>query len=288
MIRLIEKIYLFAFITCFNMGCYKEANVPAVYPDDCISGHTGASLDVVTWNLHDFPSNGEITIDSLAVLVTRLDADIIALQEITGTEDFNRLLEKLPRYRGIINANSDLNLAYLVKGNIIVEPESIRVLYEDDPYIFPRPPFCLAVSGPGIRDLVLINIHLKCCEGAENVYRRAVALEKLKQYLDDSLKDSEVIILGDFNSALNSGDNENPFSGFLSDSLHYRFADLPVALGDEEYWSYPGWPSHIDHFIITDELFDKNISAQCLTPDLCDSLYLINVSDHRPVLLQIR
>ena len=288
MTRLYLKIRLLVFISFCLSGCYSESNAPAAVPDDCISGFTGSSLDVVTWNLHDFPSNGVPTIDSLANMVTRLDADIIALQEITGTESFNKLLLKLPGYRGIINANADLNLAFLIRDYITIEPESIRILFEDDNYIFPRPPFCLAVSLQGMPDLLLIDIHLKCCEGAENIYRRAMALDKLKQYIDDSLKNERVIILGDFNQPLLTVESENPFSGFLDDSLHYRFADKSVANGDERYWSYPAWPSHIDHIMITDELFDNDISVRCLTPDLCDSLYFVNISDHRPLLMRIR
>ena len=110
MIRLTEKILLTALVACCITGCYKEANDPVIYPGDCISGYTGTSLDVVTWNVHDFPANGDITVDSLALLITRLDADIIAFQEITSADNFKRLLAKLPGYRGIINADKDLNL----------------------------------------------------------------------------------------------------------------------------------------------------------------------------------
>ena len=54
------------------------------------------SLDVITWNIENFPKNGQQTIDSVAVIIQSLDADVIALQEIMNVSDFNNLLSLLP------------------------------------------------------------------------------------------------------------------------------------------------------------------------------------------------
>ena len=47
------------------------------------------SLDVITWTIENFPKNGQQTIDSVAVIIQSLDADVIALQEIMNVSDFN-------------------------------------------------------------------------------------------------------------------------------------------------------------------------------------------------------
>ena len=76
-----------------------------------------------------------------------------------------------------------------------------------------------------------------------------------------------------------------------------RATDLPIALaqGPNYYWSYPTWPSHLDHILISDELFSffSDPSASALTVRVDDFLpngwadYDQFLSDHRPVGLKI-
>ncbi len=286
--KLILKNSLFVLFACLShTGCRTTSGEPEA-SSSCISGITGNSLDIVTWNVHDFPYRGNESIVQIASLITKLNADIIALQEVVSRDAFNRLLAALPGYRGIIDAASDLNLAYLFKKDIRVNYNNVKILFCNDPFDFPRPPFCISFDQTGSKKIILVNIHLKCCDGAENIYRRKIALEKLKKYLDDSLASDRVILLGDFNDEITKESSENVFTSFLEDSLHYRFADLAIADGNPSGWSFPGWPGDLDHFLITDELFNENYSVTCLRPDLCDSLYTEYVSDHRPVLFQLK
>ncbi len=276
------------FIACLVLPeCRIDSHAPEG-SSDCIPALTGKSLDIVTWNVHDFPSKGNETINRLSGLILKINPDIIALQEVVSSDAFNRLLAVLPGYHGIINAGSDLNLAYLFKDSISVEYGSEKILFSDDPYDFPRPPLLLTLPEASGDKIILVNIHLKCCDGEENIFRRKSALEKLKQYLDDSLSSARVIVLGDFNDEITKGNPDNVFTAFLDDSLNYRFADRAVAEGDPSTWSFPGWPGDLDHFLITKELFDENYSVSCLTPDRCDSLYFEDISDHRPVLLEMK
>ena len=39
----------------------------------------------------------------------------------------------------------------------------------------------------------------------------------------------------------------NVFENILNDSNNYRFVDLPIAQGNNSEWSFPNWPSHLDH-----------------------------------------
>lgn len=66
---------------------------------------------------------------------------------------------------------------------------------------------------------------------------------------------------------------------------------MDIAEGDSEDWSYPTWPSHLDHLLLTEELFDELNDASCVVESVKIDEYLDNgwweyenyVSDHRPV-----
>ncbi len=65
---------------------------------------------------------------------------------------------------------------------------------------------------------------------------------------------------------------------------------MEIAFGDNDYWSFPSWPSHIDHILITDELFNETYNVQTLLIDEqffnTTSQYVSFISDHRPLLIQ--
>ena len=83
---------------------------------------------------------------------------------------------------------------------------------------------------------------------------------------------------------------------FLEDPTHYQFADEAIASGAQSGWSYPGWPSHLDHILITDALFAdlSNPGAEVATIKVDDfmsggfSSYDYYISDHRPVGMKIQ
>ena len=80
-------------------------------------------------------------------------------------------------------------------------------------------------------------------------------------------------------------DTENVFQSLLDDSENYHFTDLNIADNSDEYWSFPSWPSHIDHILIND-IFGELISdAEIVRLDdyVGYSYSQNNISDHRPV-----
>jgi endonuclease/exonuclease/phosphatase family metal-dependent hydrolase len=245
-------------------------------------------FDIITWNVPDFPVNDEEVVERLSAMVSASGTDILALQEMEGTEKFSDLLASLPGYAGFISAASDQNPAFLVRKESRLSIVEARALFEDDPYAFPRPPLMISVVNVAGDTTILINLHLKCCEGEVNEARRQAGMYKLKQFADSYLYNDKLIILGDFNEEITGPGGQMVFHQFLSDSLNYRFADLSLAYGPTSGWSYPEWPSHIDHFIISNEWFEHDYSVVCLTPELCDSTYFTTISDHRPLLLRIR
>lgn len=198
------------------------------------------------------------------------------------------LISDLPGWNYEILILSDLNLSFLYKTSEILIENAIIDIFSGDPYAFPRPPVQISISHNNGLKTIIINIHLKCCGGHENLNRRKDASKKLKAYIDQYYPDQEVILLGDFNNIISmSPHEENVLYNFIEDHQNYQFADMEIALGDTASWSYPSWPSHIDHILITNELFDNIIQTQTLPLDKCNPQYLHEISDHRPVILQL-
>lgn len=288
------RIIIFTLLITFLVppGCRKTPEPPL--PDDsfefgpCIP-HPGTSqtLDIVAFNVESFPKNGYTSVLAAASLMKTIGADVYALQEVASESAFNQLVSLMPGYTGIfyIINNSDWNLAYIIRtSEITVDEAATRLLFTDSQY-FPRPPFEIKIkhklSG---RELYLINNHLKCCGGPENEASRRNASEMLKTYLDTYRADDAVAVLGDLNDEITGSEiNDNPFLNFINDPSNYLFADMEIARGSMLWWSYPSYPSHIDHILVTDELFADIDTTIVYKPAPCYPDYPEFISDHRPV-----
>ena len=85
------------------------------------------------------------------------------------------------------------------------------------------------------------------------------------------------------------------FRSFFAEPDLYRFEDMAIAEGSSSNWSYPSWPSHLDHILITDELFDdmENANSEIQVIKVGDYMdggfneYDAKISDHRPVAIKI-
>ena len=123
--------------------------------------------------------------------------------------------------------------------------------------------------------------------------RRYTAMNLLKAYIDDNLSNEKVIVLGDLNDDISEPYLNNVFQDVLDDSNNYQFADLFIAQGNSSDWSFPNWPSHLDHILITNELFDELGTIEVNTIKIDDYInggwteYDQNISDHRPVAMKI-
>lgn len=258
---------------------------------------SAGTFDVVTWNIQDFPRSGQSTINYVSQIVQELNADVIALQEIDNRTSFQQLLDDLEGWDGYYTNYSFLNLAYIYKTSA-VEILDVFEIYTNDNREFPRAPLVMELRYRG-EFFVIINNHLKCCGDGfidqldpwDEETRRFGASYLLNQYIETNYPNDKVIVLGDFNDVLTDNSNHNVFQPFLSQPEAYRFADTEIATGTSFNWSYPDWPSHIDHLLVTNELFnaldDDNAVVQTIKIDnyLPGGLntYYNEVSDHRPV-----
>tara|TARA_B100001250_G_scaffold329589_1_gene294300 strand:- start:1075 stop:1719 length:645 start_codon:yes stop_codon:yes gene_type:complete len=147
----------------------------------------------------------------------------------------------------------------------------------------------------------IINNHFKCCgdgiidfdDMSDEENRRYTAINLIKEYIDNNLPDNNVIVLGDLNDDIAESSSNNVFQEVLDDSTHYQFADLEIAQGNSSEWSFPNWPSHLDHILITNELFDSANNLEVQTIKIDEYLdggwneYDQNISDHRPVAMKL-
>jgi len=278
--------------SCTYPELYYDCSGNYLYIEEFLNQDHSNSLEIVTWNIEWFPKNGNNTIDTLATIIDYLDLDIIAIQEMTDSNSLNSLKNHLGNnweaFHTIIDSEYGV-LAYLINNqNITINREPYEILPEsqyDHDFAF-KHPYVLEIIYNDI-EYILINIHFKCCDGSED--RRLRASEYLEEYIDDYFDNQNVIVLGDFNDLIYD-DSPNVFAPFTNKPDNYKFVDMDIASGIEFYWSFPSWPSHLDHILITDELFDENYNVHTLHVDRQffseNSDYDEYVSDHRPVLIQ--
>ncbi len=262
---------------------------------------TDSTLDVITWNIEHFPKNGQTTINYVTQIVEALDADVIAIQEVSEEVWLNQLIDNLDGWEGYYAYDQYVGLAYIYK-TAVVEDVDIFEIYTDKSRELPRAPLVMEMSYAGL-PYVIINNHYKCCgDGYMNLNdewdeetRRYDASVLLDEYIAINYLNDKVILLGDLNDVLTDSPANNVFQVFIDDAESYLFADMEIAQGSNSNWSYPTWPSHIDHLLITNELFDEygNNGSAVETIKLDDYFsswyaYDNNVSDHRPVGLKIK
>jgi len=286
------KYKLLILLSFLILSCSENAN-PLSSDNDEIDGHINSSLnfagadnslDIVTWNIENFPKH-KMTLEYVHEAIDSLNVDILALQEIESANALNELNQLLgDNWQSYKSYTSNYgNLAYLINTNSIQTFLSPYNVLNEESYNFAsRTPYVLEFVY-NTENFYLINVHLKCCDGSEE--RRRNANEALYNYIITSLNNENVLIVGDYNDLLI--DDDNVFDIFLNNSENFQFTDYDIASGESAYWSFPSWPSHLDHILITNELFDNMIETQTVLIDnsLIEyfSTYEEYISDHRPV-----
>ena len=187
-----------------------------------------------------------------------LDANIYALQEIQDTTLLKQIVSEIPNYECYFKSSYYAGLAYVFDSSTI-EINSIYEIFTSEPYWnpFPRSPLIIDFDYEGTQYIV-INNHFKCCgDGVlelDNYYdeenRRFQAMNYLKEFIDDNFPNTNVILTGDLNDNIDDNFQNNVFQNVINDNLDYLFVDMPIAQGSSLNWSYPSWPSHLDHILI--------------------------------------
>jgi endonuclease/exonuclease/phosphatase family metal-dependent hydrolase len=198
------------------------------------SSNESASLRLLTWNigyaeLEDDTRAHDKDLPAVADVILREDPDAVALQELTGNTQFNKLLGLLRgKYRGAVaqQGRDDRFEAVLVKDSgASFSSVAAGARYAIAASFRPR---------ERSREVVLLSAHAD----AFNAARRRSYTETLVDWAQDRAQAAEVFIAGDFNFELKAANETNLYTDNLKhDSESYSqilrsFRDLGRNAGD--------------------------------------------------------
>jgi len=286
-------------------GCGKPVtnsnnnNDPTDYGLSGLSFGSESTFEVMTWNLEHFAKEGQTTVNYVAQVIFNLDIDVVGLQEIEDQEDFLDIIDELNDldstatwvgYRAGSSSSHSQELAYVINTEWVNLLDNPYEIYQSDGWAFPREPFILELTYAN-QTIFIINNHLKAFDEVSDRERRREASQLLEEYIENYLANSNVIVIGDYNDEITDVENDNVFWNFISKPGSYKFVDMDIANGSSADFSYPTWPSQIDHILINEPLFDEFDAQTSAVRVIRVDDYLENgwseydqsISDHRPV-----
>ncbi|MEE4256038.1 MAG: T9SS type A sorting domain-containing protein [Bacteroidales bacterium] len=289
---LVGSIILLLLLPCINLRAQDFSD---------LEFGTDTTLEIVTWNIEWFPKNGQTTVNDVSLILDAMDADLIAVQEIDDKTVFSQMIDALDGWNAYFLYGEYNSLAYIYKEET-VELIDVYEIFSEEWRVFPRSPLVIEFLYKGDA-FIVINNHLKCCgdgildllDDWDEEKRRYDACNMMEDFIQTSHPDDRVILTGDLNDILTDIPANNVFNVFLEQPEAFLFADMDIAQGSISQWSYPNWPSHLDHLLISDELFDifSAEGSEVQTIRLDDYYsggmgeYDDRVSDHRPVGLKL-
>ncbi len=250
---------------------------------------------MATWNIENYPKN-DSTPATLADLISSLDLDMVALQEVQDIAAFNELVERLRGYEGMLSSHTYgdgtyQKVGYVYRSNLI-SMSGAFLLFSQQGYEFPRPPFKVDVNvnnGTRSFDFTAIALHLKAGGGFSERQRREDAVVILENHLRTTVQGSgsgSLMVLGDFNDTL-TGAGEAVFSPIATAPQLYTIrTQANSSSGDVSFV-----PSSVllDHIVTTTALDDELTGSSAIIPrlDMQMTGYVGQVSDHLPVIVRV-
>lgn len=293
-------------------------------PGITLSGTSLRSLKVVNWNLEWFgspvqnPANDSLQQANVTTILKKLDADIYALAEVVDTARFRAVANELSGYSYIISdfgsyadSITDVDyasaqkLAFLYKTSVIKNIRSYGVLRRGGSsnayynWSSGRFPFLMEAQAKLNGDSALIHfvlLHAKANTGttADKINswnRRRNGLIELKDSLDAQYPTSNLVILGDFNDALDktittemAPDTTTSYIDFMNDSIHYKPLTLPLSLAGKQ--STVSYNTVIDNVLASDEMGVAYLPGSARIRNEVEKLvsnYATTTTDHYPV-----
>lgn len=294
------------------------------------------TLDIVNWNLEFFgarkedygneefgPADEGLQAANVQKVLDSLQADIIAVEEISNDSLFAALVSRLGKYKATCSARYSYSFegpsntfppqkVCFLYDTTTVDIVSTKVLFEDlydsartsTPSLLPgypggspgsfyssgRLPFMMTVNATiesVSTRISLIVLHAKSGDAPEDRDRRVYDAQVLKDSLDALYPNEKLIILGDLNDDLDESivpGQPSSYLNFVTDTARY----IPVTkvLSDAGARSTVSFADVIDHQIISTELGPEYLtgSAQILTPFAAIPNYANTTSDHLPVI----
>lgn len=291
------------------------------------------TLDVANWNLEFFgarfedygeefgPAEESLQVFNARDVINSLDADIIAVEEVSNDSIFAELIKLLPgkaatcsnRYSHSFDDDGSFPPQKLcfIYDTTTVRVLSVRPMFEQlydqarltNPALLPgcpggpssfyssgRLPYLLkaSVTIEGVTEEVsLVVLHSKSGAAEADRLRRLYDGAVLKDSLDSQFSTDKFIVLGDINDDLDvsiTPGAATPYANFVNDTA--RYSPITKALSDAGARSTVSFQDVIDHQIISNEMFEFYIpgSAQIIAPFTLIPNYANTTSDHLPVI----
>ena len=261
-----------------------------------------STFDVVTWNIEWFGSDSrgpvpDLQISNVIEVIETIDAELYAFQEISNRSRFLELAESLENYSGFVSFYPQAQqTAYLFKTSVIDSLDSgeLRDGQNDFDWASGRFPLLFefdATIGKKTQRITSYNLHAKALGDQGSYNRRKNAAVSLKDFLDESKKEDNVIVLGDFNDQFNSStynQEESPYSIFVQDENYFA---VTKSLEDAGFASYlvGQFRSMIDHIVVTNALIEGHIeNSQRVENTSYIENFTSTTSDHAPVWSRFR
>ncbi|HEY6506015.1 MAG TPA: T9SS type A sorting domain-containing protein [Chitinophagaceae bacterium] len=282
---------------------------------------SSSTLDVVSWNIEWFgasfedPANDNLQRENAKKIIRYLDADIYGLTEMVDTVQIRRLVDSLgSNYAYIISdfcsnatapgTNAWRNgqkLVFLYKKDIFSNVTARGMLRNSSNaytnWASGRFPFLLNADvtiGGITKNINFIVIHGKAGSTSDDYNRRRAGAQELKDSLDLRYSNTNNIIFGDFNDALNqtistASGPETSYQPIVFDSLdadHYK--SITIGLANLGQTTMINFPNVIDNHVISNEMEAYYIlnTVQIrmdITNVVPDYITAHNTSDHYPV-----
>ena len=316
-----------------DLPCAEEFD-PS-YPGSDIS--KDLTFEAVAWNIEWFgdednspaarhENSDEIQKEAVKAALLKLDADVIAVNEISDDVLFEQMVSEMEGYDFILSAATSYpdspggqKVGFIYKTSTVNLIDSRPLLTELHPFYnggdhsllpdYPesadrffasgRLPFLMeaivTINGHS-QEMKFIALHARAngSSGAQNRYdMRKYDVEKLKDYIDSNFSEDHVMILGDYNDDLdftvaNVTTTVTTYDSYLQDNENYSFPTL--ALSEAGYRTYVAgnYNDMIDHIMITNELDYSYMEGSARVHyELYNSDYAYTTSDHFPVSIRL-
>ena len=296
------------------------------------------TLDVVNWNFEFFgaqkedyqnqefgPADESLQLKNIRDVLRTLQADIIAVEEVSNDSIFAVLVSQLPGYKSTCSNRYSHSFdgpdntfppqkVCFIYDTTTVNVLSVRPLFESrydsarliDSSLLPgcpggassfyssgRLPYWLTanITINGVTEKISFSVlHSKSGATEGDRVRRLYDGQVLKDSLDAHYPNEKFIVLGDLNDDL----DQSIVPGALSPYLNYvndtaRYIPITRALSDAGARSTVSFQDMIDHQIYSNELREEYLqgSAQVITPFTLIPNYATTTSDHLPVMSRI-
>ena len=289
------------------------------------------TLDIVTYNLEFFganvagfgPADKALQRQNVATVITRMNPDVIAVQEVSDETDLAQMVSTLPGYAYVLSprwsysfdppdpAFPEQKIGFIYKTSVVSYLDG-RPLFDkmydsartglssrlsDYPTGNPssfwssgRLPFMgnFQATIDGVtKQFRLVVLHAKSGAAIADWNRRSYDNRVLKDTLDAMYGTDPVMVLGDYNDRLASSittSQPSSYQVFLNDAVRYNGITQPNdAAGQTSFLGSGG--SMIDHIIISNEWFSEYLTGSAEPVDARSfvSNYANTTSDHLPV-----